>query len=371
MRFLINSSNSKGGGGIQVTDSICTMLNRFPQHDFVVVLSSYFDKTIERLNGYSNVTVLRHDIQNDFKTVVFGRDAFLDEAVQKYSIDAVLTVFGPSRWNPRCPHLCGYARAQIVLTDSPFYRTYTFVDRLKLKVLAFYFRRCSDNFWTENEMISKRVMSFLKGVNVYTVTNYYNQVYDEPEKWNDVVLPQFDGVTMLTVSSFNLHKNFPIMADICRYMEKTHPDFSFRFVLTLKREQCTFIPSEMEKHFVFLGKVDVSQCPSLYRQSNIMFMPTLMECFSATYPEAMRMDVPIVTTDLDFARGICGDAACYYSATDAVSASEAILRVATDCDYARKLVEAGRKQLQSFDNYEQRCAKLIGILEKIAQERTK
>lgn len=35
-------------------------------------------------------------------------------------------------------------------------------------------------------------------------------------------------------------------------------------------------------------------------------MPTVLEVFSATYPEAMAL--PIVTSDLDFARDICDNA---------------------------------------------------------------
>ena len=60
--------------------------------------------------------------------------------------------------------------------------------------------------------------------------------------------------------------------------------------------------------------MDISECPSLYRQSTFAFQPTLLECFTATYPEAMRSGKPIVTPDLEFARGLCGGAAVYYDA---------------------------------------------------------
>ena len=98
-------------------------------------------------------------------------------------------------------------------------------------------------------------------------------------------------------------------------------------------------------------------------------MPTLLECFTATYPEAMRMEVPIVTTDLEFARGLCGDAACYYSAIDAEACAEAIYKVATDKEYAAQLVANGKEQLKKYDNYEQRADKLIGILEDMVSHR--
>jgi len=59
----------------------------------------------------------------------------------------------------------------------------------------------------------------------------------------------------------------------------------------------------------------------------------------------------------------------YYSAIDAEVAAEAIYKVATDRQYAAKLVANGKKQLLTFDNYEQRADKLIGILEAMASER--
>lgn len=368
MNFLINSSNSKGGGGIQVTDSICGMLNYYPQHKFVVVLSSYFNKTKERLQGYDNVTIVVHDVKNDFKTLAFGRDKILDTLTKEYHIDAVLTVFGPSRWKPSVPHLCGFARPHLVLSESPFFRNVKWRKLMYYKILTYYFKRSSKEFWTENPYITERFQRLMgKNVKVHTVTNYYNQVYDYPEKWGySYDLPPFDGTTILTVSSWNEHKNFPIMVDICRHLELDYPDFAFRFVLTIPENKASFIPEEYLSHFVILGTVDVSECPHLYEQADIMLLPSLLECFSATYPEAMRMEVPIVTTDLEFAKGLCGEAACYYSAVDGKAAAEAVYHVATDKSFALDLVEAGKHQLKHFDNYEQRTAKLIALLEKIA-----
>jgi glycosyltransferase involved in cell wall biosynthesis len=372
MNILVNSSNAKGGGGIQVTDSICCLLNQYPRHHFIVVLSSYFSKTKERIADYSNVTLIEHNISNSFKTLLFGRDSVLDGLVEQYAVDAVLTVFGPSRWQPRCPHLCGFARPHLVLPDSPFFAHVSLTDRLRYKVWTYFFRKSSKVFYTENPFISKRFQRLMGNkVKVHTVTNYYNQVYDHPEQWgNSFTLPPFEGTTLLTISSWNEHKNFPIMVDICRYMERHHPDFSFRFVLTIPKDKASFIPEEYLSHFVILGPVDVSECPHLYEQADIMLLPSLLECFSATYPEAMRMEVPIVTTDLEFAKGLCGDAACYYSAVDGKAAADAIYHVVTDKPYAQKLVELGKEQLKHYDNYEQRTAKLMALLEKIAIRKT-
>ena len=362
-RFLINASNLKQGGGIQVTQSIVAQIERFKEHFFVIVLSSYIK--INEVFG-DNFEVVVYDIKNHISNLIFGRDAFLDNLVKEHRVDAVLTVFGPSRWRPRVPHLCGFARAQLVLTDSPYYQRLNLKDRFIYKIWKWSFKKSSDVFYTENAYISEKLPKLLgDGIKVYTVSNYYNQIFDMPERWNrSQKLPSFDGVTTLSISSHYPHKNFEILIGAARSLLKEHPNLKFRFVLTFDAIEMP-VPEDVRAHFIFIGKVDVSECPYLYQQADIMFMPTLMECFTATYPEAMRMGVPIITTDLEFAHGLCGEAACYYSAVDAKAAAEAIYHVATDKEYANCLIENGKKQLHTYDNYTQRAEKLIGILEEI------
>lgn len=364
MIFLINASNLKQGGGVQVADSVCREIYKYRQHRFIVVLSSSFADTFQAIANCPNVEAFTYDIGNNAKTLLLGRDAFLDGLVEKKKVDAVLTIFGPSRWRPRCKHLCGFARAQLLRDVNPNVNL-KLKEKLAYRIWKWGFKKSSDTFYTENQYISSMLPKLLGNVRFFTVTNYYNQVFDKPELWKEKALPDFDGVTLLTISNAYPHKNLEIAAETARVLKKKYPDFRFRFVYSIEREQLQADLSGIEKHFVFIGTVDISECPSLYRQCDIAFQPTLMECFTATYPEAMRMKVPIVTTDLEFARGLCGDAACYYSAIDAEACAEAIYKVATDEEYARRLIENGKEQLTKYDNYEERAKKLVDILETI------
>lgn len=361
--FLINATNLKAGGGIQVAQSICDQLRDINEHRFIIVLSSFIDDT----NIYikDNAEVYHYDIKHDFRTVVLGRDSFLDELVKKKNVDAVLTIFGPSIWRPKVSHLCGFARAQIILKDSPYYKHRSIKERVVYKIWEWAFKRCAENFYTENEYISHILEDSWRILKVYTVTNYYNQVFDSPDLWKRTIkLPAFNGVTCLSVSSPTPHKNFGIIEGIVRYLRIHYPAFNIRFVLTCSEEQWP-MADDVKEHIVYVGKTDVSECPYLYEQSDIMFMPSLLECFTATYPEAMRMERPIVTTDLAFAQGLCGEAAFYYSAVNPESAAEALYRVATDKQIAKRLIEKGKEQLKTYDNYEERARKLVNILEEI------
>ena len=80
------------------------------------------DDTADRVSKYKNVTVVRHDIQNSWCTLFWGRDKVMDNMVARYNIGGVLTIFGPARWKPKCKHLCGFARSHLVLKDSPYFQ---------------------------------------------------------------------------------------------------------------------------------------------------------------------------------------------------------------------------------------------------------
>lgn len=369
MNILINASNLKKGGGLQVADSICKSLNQFPQHNFIVVLSSFFPKTGEEIEHYTNVKVYTYNVKNNLQTLIFGRDKFLDGIVEQNKVDVAMTVFGPSRWNPKCKHISGFAMPFLVLPESPYFKRLDLKEKIKVSFRIFlwdlYFRRSTKIFFTENPMISERVEKRFKGCKVYTVTNYYNQVFDQPKQWVKCPLPKFDGISLVNISTPYPHKNLNFAIDILKVMKIKHPELRLRFVYTIEEKDMINLPAELKDNFMFIGKVNVDECPSLYQQCDIAFQPTLLECFTASYPEAMRMGKPIVTTSLAFAKGICGKAAAYYSPLDAEEAAEAIYKVATDDEYRKQLVEAGKEQLKTYDTYDERAKKLIELCEEI------
>lgn len=366
MNFLINCSNIDRGGSLQVADSICCGLNKYSEHKFSVVLSPQLALTAKRIEHYNNVSVYTYQFINNNVVSQTQRDHFLDTLVADERIDAVLTVFGPSIWRPRCAHVSGFARAHVVLEDNPFFERMRMDELTKVMlqnyILRFYFDKSSNVYFTESLFISKKLKEMFPHKRVYTVSNCYHQVFDHPEKQKEKRLPTFNGVTLLTVSAYYPHKNIGIIKDISTALQRSYPEFNYRFVLTLEKQNVPELKGCSDEHIHFIGIVDIAEVPSLYRQCDICFMPSLQECFSATYPEAMRSQKPIVTTNLDFARWLCGNAAAYYSPLSACDAAEKIMELVNSPTLKRQLVDCGKHQLLKFDNYETRLHKLIEIL---------
>ena len=373
MNILINASNQKGYGGGQVTDSLCRNLSSYPQHKFVVVLNPCLGYLKDAISVYDNVTVELYGLNNSLKTLCWGRDYFLDKLIVRYNIEAVLSVFGPTRWNPKVPHLAGFALSQLVIPESPFYQIMTKKQALRQWVRnatwLHFFKQGTKFLYTENPFITERVKKKWPNREVITVTNYYNQLFDNPDLWKKFDLPKFDGTTILTLSRNDVHKHITILPRICNVLKTKHPYFKFRFIIP--EEEVNFpIPSDLRDNFVFTVVVPIQSCPSLYSQCDIAFQPTLLECFTATYPEAMRMELPLITCNLDFARKLCGEGAVFFEWDDENQAADTIYEIATDKKLANKMISAGKKQLLHFDNYEQRTRKLIEAIERLASTGT-
>ena len=140
MKILINCSNLRQGGGIQVADSICSLLGRYTVHDFVLVLSTPLYINESKYIESTNVKALLYDMPKSVQSVFFLRDKYLDSVVRDYNCDVVLTIFGPSRWKPRVPHISGFARAHILPMNTPYFKGIS----LKHRVLNFFVKKLFD-----------------------------------------------------------------------------------------------------------------------------------------------------------------------------------------------------------------------------------
>lgn len=369
MNILINASNLKVGGGLQVADSIINELFSYTNHNFVVVVSKSLGYLEGKIGKTGNMQCLVYDMPQTVGGVLFGRNKYLDKIVKKNNIRVVYTVFGPSLWRPKVRHLCGFARAQMIYLDSPYYLNMGLLKKLKLfirEIIRFYnFKMSSDWLITESSNVSKRLALLMKNKRIYTVTNNYNQIYNHSHKWIKHSIEPYDGITCLTISANYPHKNLGIIPQILEYIDSNKIPLNIRFIITLSEKEFV-IDKVYQSRILLIGKVYIEECPSLFQQADYMFLPTLLECFSASYPEAMKMETPIITSDLPFAHSLCGDAAVYVDSLSPKSIVDALLSLTED--KRKELINKGKEQLKKYDTAEERCRKVIELLEKINKQ---
>jgi glycosyltransferase involved in cell wall biosynthesis len=208
---------------------------------------------------------------------------------------------------------------------------------------------------------------------VAVIPNAYSEVFSGAAAVPPGVPP--DGVIrVLTIANPYPHKNLPIIPSIAKALEALAPEREFRFIVTLPEggEEVMRFWRAVDRLGVRdmienVGRLRLDECPAWYSKASIVLLPTLLETFSATYPEAMKMGRPIVTPDLDFAHDICADAAIFYPPLSARKAAEAIRQLVADPDLYRTMVERGYEQLKRFPSPEQKYEMQLAWLEQVAR----
>ena len=346
MRILINGSTLKKGGVLQVGHSLIAELLKRTDHEYYFIVSSGLKDFFQPLEKEDRHRFFFHDVKPKIYLSLTGKERRLNSIFHQVKPDVVLSVFGPTYWKPDGIHVCGYAKAVYFYPDSPFIQRMPLKRKIKLLLLKTLhlhdFKRFNQALITETSDTANRLSSLLPDKTIFTVSNTYNQVFNKPKLWDkSIKLPEFSGLTMLSITANYRHKNLRIIPEVIAYLKANYPSLKFRFILTLTEGEFGSIKEEYAKHIVFLGRVSIFQCPYLYSQSDVMFMPTLLECFSATYPEAMKMRTPILTSDLPFARDVCKDAAMYFDPMSPRSIGEAIHTLADNESIRLELIERG------------------------------
>jgi glycosyltransferase involved in cell wall biosynthesis len=369
MRVLINASNLRKGGGVQVALSLIEEFSSYNSFSFHLVVSDPVFQQLKFNESNFNFLVSKYNLKPSVAKAIFGYDSFLSKVEREFKPDWVFTVFGPSYWIPKSKHLMGYAVPHYLYNDSPFFRIISFKERilvLILKLLCYVnLSRSNAFFWVETEDVKYRLANFLftSSTKIRVVSNTCHSVFDKKVSFsNEKYDKYFANVSckkVITISSNYSHKNLKIINRIVRVLK--HKNIHLKFFLTLNDAE--FKDYRFDKEYVSnLGPVDISDCPFLYSKVDFMFLPTLLECFSASYVEAMKMKVPILTSDLSFARGVCGNAAEYFDPLDEYDIVKKIFFLINNESRVSQLISEGEVKLKEFLSPKERALSIINII---------
>jgi len=377
MKILINTANLKKGGALQVAHSFITEIKDNKLDLFFIVLSHEVSALIDEKLYPDNIKFYHYSLTPGVIKVFTGKDRFLDSLEKKINPDCVFTIFGPSYWIPKSKHIMGYAIPHHIYPESPFFKSISLPKRLKLILLKHLhkinLRKSKAIFVVETNDVKRRLSKFLiiDESKIFIVSNSFNSVFNMPGIQIDKKYLKFqkdkshNTFRFITITANYPHKNLIILKKVVPLLIKRNIDCEF--FLTLNKDEITGF-SPYENRIKNIGPVPIQVCPFLYYNSDALFLPTLLECFTASYLEAMRTSKPILTSDLSFARDICGDAAEYFNPLDADEIADKIEKFISDQKRRNQLIELGNKQLESFHTASSRAEKYLNICHEIFQK---
>lgn len=373
MKLLINSSTLSGTGVTQVAVSFIKECILITGNEYHVLLSKTVSSQIDKSEFPPNFFF--YDIE--FHPLYGYRGCRMRLKLRKLEKiikpDCVFSVFGPSWWTPNAPHLMGYAYPHYVYPDSPFFKNINLLEKLKInffkKIHLFFLRKNGNYLVSETEDVTNRLVNLLnfKTDNVFTVTNTYNDYFNNFTKKNIANLPiKHEGdFWFLSLCSLASHKNLTILNEVIPIL-RDKIDKNLKFVMTIDQDLFEKKFNKKNRELIInLGRIDVSSCPHLYNVCDALFLPTTLECLSANYPESMKMGVPILTSNLSFATSICGNAALYFDPYNPLQIASKIQQIVNDSKIRNELIVNGNTQLNVFLTPQERARKYLEICLKI------
>ncbi|MFQ3243219.1 MAG: glycosyltransferase involved in cell wall biosynthesis [Lentimonas sp.] len=376
MKLLINTASADRGGSVQVALSFLAECKETVGHEYHVFLSPNVGKSVEQSSFPSNFNF--HQMAQRPSSRVFSLNpmsrAFskLESSIQP---DCVFTTSGPSYWRPRAPHLIGYNLPHYIYRDSPFWKRVGFRERLQFNLkgilIQWFFRRDADAYVVQTDNVNQRLQAFIAKTDVHTVSNTCSAAYYSFDRCEAKLPLRSEGeFRALTLSALYTHKNLEIIravVDEFRRRGRSAP----LFVLTIEQaDYDSVFGKSYRKEVLTVGPVPPSECPSLYEECDAMFLPTLLECFSASYPEAMIMKKPILTSELGFAQTVCKDAALYFDPLNASEITDQFERLMDSEELREGLVERGSQRVKTFNNAHERAKAFLSICEGLCSKRS-
>lgn len=359
-KVLLNASTIIKGGGVQAVVSFIHTLDAARQQDKIdwhLLVSSVVLLQMERLG--LKLDPSKDSLLEASPSKNKASRRFIKDYVNAKNIDAVFTFFGPAYVNFSVPHICGVADGWVTHSDCEAYKKIpSWSQRVKMLLLCVYkglWLRRADAWFVEQEAARQGLGSRLaidKNA-VHVIANNCAQHYLD---YSGPALLEGDKTRILIFASYYPNKNIESVPSIAKALQAQGYD-NVEFVLTIDSEDAGLQRVMAQAHQLSvghcinnIGPVDVSDGPALYRSCQILLMPSVLETFSAVYPEAMAMGLPIVTTDKSFARAICADAASYYISDKPDDAAKAIATLLSDQQAYEQLAAKGTKRLEDYPN---------------------
>lgn len=363
MKLLVDCTPLAAGGGVQAAIAFLTHLLELPELEWLVAAPDAIRTAFpENLVSDSRVTFLAKSHFLDRVTIPV-RLSLLE---RRFNPDVVFSVFGPAYFSARAPHVVGFALPNLIYErDGPLHKPTAF-DRV-LDWLRCVSLRRADHLIVETQTVQRRLSARI-GVPIDRISVIENSVNPRLRRLKP---ERADGRFRIFVpSAYYSHKNLEIVPRVAQKMQFLAPNLEFQFQLTLAAESHAWLGlveaakhAKVEHRLETLGVLPIDHLSQAYADASAVFLPTLREASTAVYPESFFFERPLVTSDMDFARELCGDAAIFVPPLSAEAAAAALVKLQGSEADQKVLIKAGRDRLvNAYPTAEAKFARQLVVI---------
>ena len=314
--IFVNCFNLNIGGGKNILDNYIKELNKNKlSHNYFILTPNFADYA-----HYSkkNLTVI--DINNIYKNNLLFLKLYyfkFPKIFKKYKIDLIFN-FGDIIIPSTLPQIYFFDWAYAVYDSKFIWNNMDYKNFLIRKIKVFLIKKYIKKVnlvLVQTQNIKDRMNKMLNFYNIKVIPTPIGLDLTEKHMKKNFKLPSKD-LLFLYPAGYAPHKNFYSVLELGRLID--NENLPFKIVLTLSNKDSTQFLGKIKKikNILNISNVSIQHMPSLYKQCDALFFPSLLESYGLPLVEAMNFKKPILASDLDFAHSICGEYAFYFDPFD-------------------------------------------------------
>jgi len=379
MRIAVIAHNLRVAGGLSVGHNITESLGRVgPEHHFFFIVPSGL--------GYEKCCAHapnRKVFICENSGGVFSRFQFvarrLPFLLRDFNPDVIFALGNIGVQRPPCPQAILLQWAYLFY-PSKHYGRISLTARLRVSCLKLVFKmqlKRTDLVFCQTRVMQERlkIKYNFNGISEVCPNALSVALADhKSDEMPSALLPHRERFKLFYLAKYYPYKNIEAIGEVFRHFRSELKDVVA--VLTISPEQhpgaVRFLrwvkEHGLEHNIINVGPLKQSELSRYFMASDALLMPTLLESFSATYLEAMHFGLPILTSNLDFAHEICGDAALYFDPWNAESIRNRILDIKISSSLSDELSRKGKLRISNaYRSWDEITNDIIPLLARIAE----
>lgn len=355
--IFINGLSAKSGGGKSILTNYLQLLTESNLEDDYIILVPDSSTYLEYKRAKIKLIYLPRIISNKFFFPLVYYYV-LPMIINKRKVNVIFNLADvPIATNTKQVFLFDWPYA--VYPQSEVWKMMSFGDYFLKKSKLYFFKKFAkyiDVLIAQTETMRQHLSSIYSIKNIKVVPNAVSL-----DNLSGGVMKNYNfpsGLKFLYLTHYYPHKNIEIFLEIAKRIK--NQNLNYKLITTLNPEQHKgakkFLKDikrlELENIIINVGATKMENVPSLYKQCEALLMPTLLESFSGTYVEAMYHKIPILTSNYDFAKDVCKNAAIYFDPNDVDSILTAMKSIASSIQERDRLTIDGSDVLSRMPNWD-------------------
>ena len=373
---LINLIPIKSGGGQQVALNFLNVLLQWDLNTnffFVATASTDIANVLKDQNRFPFEIVKRGLLNR----LVFEK-ILVNRIIKREKIAIVYTLFGPSILNSKTINICGCAYSNLFFPEVDFWKLpihwkliKNIKDRLRLQKII-----NSDAVIFENEAIEKRAKELFHIENSISIKPSIlfspNNLTERGQKQINRIDEAKYNILMLT--GWHSNKNLHLIPQILKTFKRNNIE-NINIVISVEERDLNTaklvqtMQDDGTIHLInIIGTVNSSDVKFLAENVDAFMLLSNLESFSNNIIEAWYYKKPLIISDKDWSRSICGEAANYVDLSDPEKIGTEIIQFVNNHELHESLVEKGTMELAKYPKPKQKVIQQIEYLKAVYEE---